>query len=117
MRAILVTLLVMLFAGVHTANAFTGTQAQPAPAERSFMADASAATVMELSLPQHMTCCEQTGLQGLTAKVSKCSVDCASLLPGSFRISGTAEADLELLSQPELTALIPALFTQPPIRT
>jgi len=115
MRALLVTLLVMFFAGVHTANALARAPGPSAPVERSLAADTGTA-MMELSKSHHPACCEQTTPEALTAKVANCSVDCASLLPGSLDIPRHAGPSMEPLAEERLTALEPAPFKQPPIR-
>ncbi|WP_269581274.1 hypothetical protein [Roseibium sp. Sym1] len=115
MRAVLVTLLVVFFAGVHTASALSGAPGGMPAVQGSKISEAGRTAVMELTMPHHLACCEQTEEQELTAKIAHCSVDCASLQPGSLHIPCPAEATLELSPHPELTALAPVPFIQPPI--
>jgi len=115
MRTILVTLLIFLFAGVHSANALTRVPKQPVPIERSFAADTGMAETLKLSQPHHMTCCGQTDSKAMKAKVGNCSVDCASVLPGSLHIARPAGPSTDPCAQPTLIALTPAPFLQPPI--
>ncbi|MCK7615695.1 hypothetical protein [Roseibium sediminicola] len=115
MRTLLVTLLVMFFAGVHTANALTRAPQRAAAIERSLTADTEMAVMTVLSQPHHLACCEQTDPKAMKAKVANCSVDCASVLPGCLHIPRPAAAAEESRSQPTLTAFLPAPFLQPPI--
>lgn len=116
MRAILVTLLVLFFAGVHTANALTRVPRPAAPVERTLAMDAGTAMMTVLSQPRHLACCKQDDGKQLTAKVGNCSTDCASLQPAALHIQSLAGAGVEPLPQPRLTALAPVPVTQPPIR-
>lgn len=115
MRVLLVTLLVMFFAGVHTANALARAPQRAAAIERSLTANTDMPVMTVLSQPHHLACCEQTGPKAMTEKLTNCSVDCASVLPGSLHVPHPARTAAESRSQPRLTALAPTPFLQPPI--
>lgn len=115
MRTIVVTLLVLLFAGVHTANALTRVPTQAAQIERSLAADIGTAEMPKLFQNHHLACCGQDDPKVTKTKVANCNVDCASVLPGSLHFARPARPSTESRAHPPLTALTPAPFLQPPI--
>lgn len=112
MRAILVTLLLVLFLGVNMAAAFSGAKTT-ASAVASPEPDTSAAS-LTLELPHH-ACCEQGSRQAPGTKSAQCSADCLSLLLASLALPVAAEVEVESTSSPLLIAHGPGPVLQPPI--
>ncbi|WP_422377022.1 hypothetical protein [Roseibium sp.] len=112
MRAILVTLLLLLFLGVNMAAAFSGaktTAGAIVPLETGV-----SSTTPALELPHH-ACCEQGGRQAPGTKSAQCSADCLSLLLASLTLPVAAEVEIESTSSPLLIAHGPGPVLQPPI--
>ncbi|ASP33439.1 hypothetical protein [Labrenzia sp. VG12] len=112
MRAILVTLLLMLFLGVNMAAAFSG--AKTTAGAMASPETGVSATTSALELPHH-ACCEQGSRQAPGTKSVQCSADCLSLLLASLALPVAAEVEIERTSSSVLTAHGPGPVLQPPI--
>ena len=112
MRAILVTLLLVLFLGVNMAAAFsaarttTGVPADPVTS--------GSAMSVALDLPHH-ACCEQGSRQAPASNSAQCSADCLSLQPALLILPVAAGVEVDPVSPPRLTAHGPGPVLQPPI--
>lgn len=112
MRAILVTLLLVLFMGVNMAAAFSG--ARTTTGAMTGPATGSSAASLTLELPHH-TCCEQGNRQAPASNSAQCSADCLSLQQATLTLPVATGVELDPISPPRLTAHGPGPVLQPPI--
>lgn len=123
MRSLLIALLIVFFAGVHTAAALGTVHAMadanahstsldhdmPDMAEMSDMAE-----MADIAVSRHHGCCENAGKTGPSGKTSSCSADCASFYADSIVQLFSADGIPESTPLQKLSALKPSPIDQPP---
>ncbi len=114
MRTLLTALLIILFAGVHTATAYTMTSVEAGSIGQAASMDPDTSGSLKAAFSHHAKCCETGRKTDTSAKVPGCSADCLAFYvdPAVFRF--IAETGRESRSLPVLSALNPDLGDRPP---
>ncbi|MBD8892534.1 hypothetical protein [Roseibium litorale] len=112
MRSFFAALLIVLFAGVHSAAAFDGMKI---PAAAGALTEVSAvASNVQLFSSHHAKCCETSGKAGMFAKFSGCSADCVSLHGDFVVLQFQKSATLETIPLAAISGGKPAPHLRPP---
>jgi|GEM_PF-3190732 len=112
MRTIIAALLIVLFAGVHTAAAYGDVEFAIVTGEQ--MAAAEVSDEAQSHSLHHMKCCETSGKPGAALKISGCSADCVSLHVDLVLLQFHHSATLEAAPQSAFTGGKPLPHLRPP---
>lgn len=112
MRTIIAALLIVLFAGVHTAAAYGDVELAIVAGEQTSPAEVSDGA--QSFSPHHMKCCETSGKPGAVLKISGCSADCVSLHVDPVLLQFHHSATLEAAPQSGFTGGKPLPHLRPP---
>ncbi|MCV0425221.1 MAG: hypothetical protein K5905_07095 [Roseibium sp.] len=115
MRRLLIALLLLVFAGIHSVAAMSPVEpdtvvvsANSLHPEGDLNTDASA------GISHHAQCCDFANKSGGTGKISNCSADCASFKVEDFIHQFASECVLETTPLPGLTDFSPVPQDRPP---
>ena len=76
MRSLLIALLVVVFAGVHTAAALSAGQAEVSEITSQQNTDHAAIDAVMMGMTHHDQCCGDAGTVGGAGALASCSIDC-----------------------------------------
>ncbi|WP_428646554.1 hypothetical protein [Roseibium sp.] len=114
MRILLTALLIFLYAGAHTAAAFSMPSAGAATVGQSVSDGTNVSASLDAAVSHHLKCCEASGKSDTSAKAAGCSADCLSFFVDSIVYRFRAEATCESRPLRVLSALIPDPRDRPP---
>jgi hypothetical protein len=112
MRKIVAALLIILFAGVHTAAAYGDVEVAIVAEDQ--MAPVDVSDEAQSFPTHHVKCCETSGKPGAALKISGCSADCVSLHVDFVILQFQDSAALEIAPQPAYSGGTPVPHLRPP---
>lgn len=114
MRSLLVALLIVLFAGVHTAAAFGVAHVDADAIGHSASMQHDMPSMAGNANSHHLNCCEKAGKPGSSGKISSCSADCVSFYVDNIVYQFSAEVTRESTPLRKLASLQPQPHDHPP---
>ncbi|MCX2725734.1 hypothetical protein [Roseibium salinum] len=114
MRSLFIAFLIVLFAGVQTAAAFSNAHKDTTVSEQAMSVGQGAPDMVDAAFSHHAKCCEKSGKAGSIAKTFSCSADCLSYYVDSVAHQVLVGTTLETLPLHVRTSVKTAPHVRPP---